>query len=126
MLFGCQASHDPLELLRELRGMVNVVIPLEIPVLRPCPLKRIVQAAQDLGLPVSLPEGLELSAVPQEYAIGDLTELDPPDNRTHWIECVQHALGFATSDRPLVICGSIYYLGEILRVFEGQAQRMLG
>jgi hypothetical protein len=121
VLFGCQATRDPLDLLRELQGIARVIIPIEIPVMHPCPLAAVVQAAEALGLPVSLPAGLALSAVPQEYAIGELTELDPPDNRTHWIECVRHGPGLAQPERPLVICGSVYYLGEILRVFEGHA-----
>lgn len=48
---------------------------------------------------------------------GATTELDPPDNRTGWIECVRHGLDLV-ADQPAIICGSIYYLGEILRVFE--------
>ena len=118
--FGCQASRDPAEMLRELRDVIEVVVPLEIPVLHPCPAQRIAEAAASLGLRVSLPLGLPNApdATAADYAIGSTTELDPPDNRTHWIECVKHALTLARTYRPAVICGSIYYLGEILRVFE--------
>jgi hypothetical protein len=88
-------------------------------VLRPCPLADIVAAGQRLGLPVSLPSGLDLASVPREYPIGHVTELDPPDNTTRWLDCTAHALSLSTVDAPLVICGSIYNLGEVLRVFSG-------
>jgi dihydrofolate synthase / folylpolyglutamate synthase len=120
VVFGCQASHDPAEMLSELREVIAVLVPLEIPVLHPCPRARIEEAAASLGLRVSLPPGLpELAATGAlDLSIGETTELDPPDNRTRWIECVQHALYLSRADCPAVICGSIYNLGEILRVFE--------
>jgi folylpolyglutamate synthase/dihydropteroate synthase len=117
LLFGCQATRDPREMLALLAPAVSALVPLEIPVLRPCALAAIVEAAAGLGLPVSLPPGLALGQVPQDYAIGHVTELDPPDNATYWLECVAHALALSTPAAPLVACGSIYNLGEILRVF---------
>ena len=121
IVFGCQATRDPADMLRELQPVCRVLVPLEIPVLHPCPLQRIVDAAQLLNIPLSLPPGLDPNAVPRDYPIGHLTELDPPDNRTQWIECVAHGLTLATEQHPTVICGSIYNLGEILRVFESEA-----
>jgi dihydrofolate synthase/folylpolyglutamate synthase len=117
LLFGCQATRDPREMLAPLAPHIGVLIPLEIPLLHPCPFSRIVEAGLSLGLSVSLPPGLVLAEQPADYAIGHLTELDPPDNRTGWLDCVVHALSFATPECPLVVCGSIYNLGEILRVF---------
>jgi dihydrofolate synthase / folylpolyglutamate synthase len=120
VVFGCQSSRDPAQLLSELREVISVVVPLEIPVLHPCPRARIEAAARQLGLAVSLPPGLpeSVDCGAHTYEIGETTELDLPDNRTRWIECVQHALRLSRVDCPTVICGSIYYLGEILRVFE--------
>jgi len=118
VVFGCQATRDPAELLAPLKPLTDVLVPIEIPLLRPCPLMRIISAAQELNIPLSLPPELAPNDVPAEYEIGNITELDPPDNRTNWIECVEHGLSLATAERPAVICGSIYYLGEILRVFE--------
>ncbi|MEZ5336765.1 MAG: hypothetical protein R3F46_00740 [bacterium] len=118
IIFSCQNTREPLEMLGILRPVISRLTPVEIPVLRPCPVGRIADAAEQLGIPLSLPEGFELSQVPQEYEVGHITELDPPDNRTRWIESVEHALLSATAEAPLVICGSIYSMGEILRVFE--------
>jgi folylpolyglutamate synthase/dihydropteroate synthase len=118
VVFGCQATRDPATLLAPLRSLIEVLVPLEIPLLKPCPLQRIIGAARSLGIPVSLPAGLAVNDIPLEYEIGDTTELDPPDNRTGWIECIEHGLSLASAERAAVICGSIYYLGEILRVFE--------
>ncbi len=117
-IFSCQASREPREMLEILRPVMATLTPIEIPVLRPCDVGSIAAAARELGISLSLPEGLALSDIPQEYEVGHVTELDPPDNRTHWIESVEHALTLATEDAPLVICGSIYSMGEILRVFE--------
>jgi dihydrofolate synthase / folylpolyglutamate synthase len=118
--FACQATRDPLELLAELAPVAASITPLEIPVLHPCPAGRIAAAARELGLPVALPPGYQLAQAPQDYAIGHVTELDPPDNSTHWIECLEYALGLSTDRYPTVVCGSIYALGEILRAFEVQ------
>jgi len=118
VVFGCQSTRDPAELLARLRPAIEVLVPIEVPVLRPCPLSRIIAAAEILGLPVSLPACVDPAAECRQYAIGELTELDPPDNRTRWLESVEHALLLSTAERPTVICGSIYYLGEILRAFE--------
>jgi folylpolyglutamate synthase/dihydropteroate synthase len=118
VMFGCQVSRDPAEMLRALQPVTKILVPVEIPVLHPCPLARIVEAAEKLGIAWSLPAGLSASDIPADYEIGHVTELDPPDNRTRWIETTQHALGLATAQRPLVICGSIYNMGEIMRVFE--------
>ena len=117
LIFGCQASHDPLEMLRVLKPVAGRLVPIEVPVLHPCPLARVIDAAHRLGLAVELPPGFEPNAVPADYAIGNTTELDPPDNRTNWIECVRHGLGLG-GRQPVVVCGSIYNMGEILRVFE--------
>jgi dihydrofolate synthase/folylpolyglutamate synthase len=117
LLFGCQATRDPQEMLAQLAPYISVLVPLEVPVLRPCPLAEVAAAGQRLGLPVSLPPGLALGDVPREYAIGHVTELDPPDNTTHWLDCTAHALSLSRPGAPLVICGSIYNLGEILRVY---------
>lgn len=121
IVFGCQASRDPAVQLAELKPVCEALVPIEVPVLRPCPLARIIEAATALNIAVSLPAGFAPNAVPQDYDIGHVTELDPPDNRTRWIECVEHALSLGTSARPTVICGSIYNLGEILRVFETES-----
>ena len=117
-VYSCQATREPREMLELLNPVVSTLTPVEIPVLRPCPVGRIAAAARSLGMPLSLPEGFDLNEVPQEYEVGHVTELDPPDNRTQWIECVEHALSLATVEAPLVICGSIYSMGEIVRVFE--------
>jgi dihydrofolate synthase/folylpolyglutamate synthase len=121
LLFGCQATRDPREMLTPLAPHIGTLVPLEVPVLHPCPLARIVEAAESLGLTVSLPESVTVGAQVADYAIGHLTELDPPDNRTGWLDCVAHALALATEQRPLVVCGSIYNLGEIVRIFGQQA-----
>jgi dihydrofolate synthase/folylpolyglutamate synthase len=116
--FACQATRDPRELLAGLAPVAASVTPVEVPVMHPCPAGRIAAAARELGLCVSLPPGYCLAQQPQDYPIGHITELDLPDNRTHWIECVEHALSLSTARYPLVVCGSIYALGEILRAFE--------
>jgi folylpolyglutamate synthase/dihydropteroate synthase len=118
VVFGCQATREPAELLASLKPQIEVLVPIEIPLLRPCPVKRIIGVAQSLDIPVSLPAAFSVNDIPAEYQIGNITELDPPDNRTGWIECVEHGLSLASTGRPTVICGSIYYLGEILRIFE--------
>lgn len=118
VVFGCQSSRDPAELLARLRPAIEVLVPIEVPVLRPCPLNRIVAAAESLGIPVSLPACVDPGGEPHCHAIGELTELDPPDNGTRWLESVEHALLLSDARRPAVICGSIYCLGEILRAFE--------
>ena len=117
-IFGCQRSRDPVDLLAQLKPVIGVLVPVEIPVLHPCPLERVMEAARQLRIPVELPSGFDPNGLPKDYEIGETTELDPPDDRTHWIECVQHGLDLVI-DQPAVICGSIYNLGEILRVFEG-------
>jgi folylpolyglutamate synthase/dihydropteroate synthase len=108
-------------MLTPLAPHIGTLVPLEVPVLHPCPLARIVEAAESLGLTVSLPESVTVGAQVADYAIGHLTELDPPDNSTGWLDCVAHALALATEQRPLVVCGSIYNLGEIVRIFGQQA-----
>lgn len=118
--FACQTSRDPREGLTPLVAVAASVTPVEVPVLHPCPAGRIAAAANDLGLALALPAGFCLEDVPRDYEIGHVTECDPPDNRTHWIECVEYALSLSTKRFPTVICGSIYALGEILRVFEPQ------
>jgi folylpolyglutamate synthase/dihydrofolate synthase len=117
-VFGCQASREPLEMLAELKDAISILVPICIPVLHPCPIERIITAAQQLGIPVSLPEGCMPVEIPADYPIGHVTECDPPDNLTGWIECVRHGLSLSTEDNPTVICGSIYNLGEILRALE--------
>lgn len=116
--FACQTSRDPRELLTELAPIAASLTPFEVPVLHPCPAGRIAEAAHALGIPLSLPPGHEPGSAVTDYAIGSTTELDAPDNRTGWIECVQHALGLGTAARPTVVCGSIYALGEVLRALE--------
>lgn len=116
--FACQATRDPRQLLAALAPVAASITPLEIPVLHPCPAGSIAEAARSLGLSVELPAGFTPATQPQDYAIGHLTELDPPDNRTRWIECLEHALHLGTKRYPAVICGSIYALGEILRAFD--------
>ena len=117
VIFGCQQSRDPVDMLAILKPVIGVLVPVEIPVLRPCPLGRVMEAARQLRIPVELPEGITPNAEPAVYTIGGVTELDPPDNSTHWIECVQHGLDLVV-DQPAIVCGSIYYMGEILRAFE--------
>jgi len=119
VVFGCQATREPEELLAALKPAIRVLVPIEVPVMHPCPVSRIAVAASALGIPVSLPSGVTLSDAPTDYPIGHITELDPPDNRTGWIECVEHALSLASAEAPTVICGSIYCVGEVLRAFEG-------
>jgi folylpolyglutamate synthase/dihydropteroate synthase len=121
LLFGCQATRDPADMLAPLACCVSSVTPIAIPVLRPCPTGRIAQAAGQLGLDVSQPPGVELQEADADIPIGNVTELDPPDNSTHWLQALEHALGLAREGTPLVICGSIYYLGEILRIAKGPA-----
>jgi hypothetical protein len=106
-------------MLAPLAPYISVLVPLEVPVLRPCPLADIAAAGRRLGLPLSLPPGLDLASMPREYPIGHVTELDPPDNTTCWLDCTAHALALSTPGAPLVVCGSIYNLGEVLRVFGG-------
>lgn len=118
IVFACQASRDPQELLAELAPIAASLTPVEVPVMHPCPAGRIADAAQALGIPLELPQGFHLGRNAQDYAIGYVSELDPPDNSTGWIECVEYALTLSTNRYPTVICGSIYALGEILRIFE--------
>jgi dihydrofolate synthase/folylpolyglutamate synthase len=118
VVFGCQSTRDPAQLLARIRPAIEVLVPVEVPMLRPCPLRRIVDAAETLSIPVSLPACVDPAAESRQHAMGEVTELDSPDNRTRWIESVEHALSLSSSARPTVICGSIYYLGEILRAFE--------
>jgi folylpolyglutamate synthase/dihydropteroate synthase len=117
LLFGCQASRDPAEMLAPLAAHVSRLVPVEVPVLRPCPLADVAAAGERLGLAVSLPKGVDPQAIPREYPIGHVTELDAPDNTTHWLDCTAHALALSNESAALVVCGSIYNLGEILRVF---------
>jgi dihydrofolate synthase/folylpolyglutamate synthase len=118
LVFGCQATRDPTEMLVHLAPVAASLTPIAVPVLRPCPPARIAEAAARLDIPVSLPPGAELASELGDYSIGHATELDPPDDTTGWIEAVRHALTLGTEERPSVICGSIYNLGEILRAFE--------
>ncbi len=118
VVFGCQASHDPLEMLAEIKDITAAVVPIEIPVLKPCPVASIAVAAQKLGIPISEPAQPPPMVEPANYSIGHVTELDPPDNSTGWTERVEHGLALGTTGSPCLICGSIYNLGEILRVFE--------
>ncbi len=116
--FACQTSREPAELLAELQPVAASITPLEIPVLHPCPAGRIADAARQLGLSVELPPGYRLDGAVRDFAIGHVSELDAPDNSTHWIECLEHALSLSTDRYPTVICGSIYALGEVLRAFK--------
>ena len=116
--FACQASRDPRELLTSLAPIVGSLTPFAVPVLHPCPAARIAAAARELGLELSLPPGHVPGSSAGDYAIGDTTELDPPDDRTGWIGCVRHALSLGTPARPTVVCGSIYALGEVLRALQ--------
>jgi dihydrofolate synthase / folylpolyglutamate synthase len=119
LVFGCQATKDIREMLEPLAPCVSTLVPISVPVLHPAPVSAITAVADELGLPCSLPSGFIVADAPQDVALDNVTELDPPDNSTHWIEAVQHAAGLAqTTKQPLVICGSIYYIGEILRAFE--------
>lgn len=118
VIFGCQATRDPALLLRELKPVIQQLIPIAIPVLRPCPLATIIEAATALDIPITLPPGDMSGATIHEYQIGSVTELDPPDNSTQWMEAVAHGMSLATPEQHTIICGSIYYLGEILRAFE--------
>jgi dihydrofolate synthase/folylpolyglutamate synthase len=117
-VFGCQSSREPAEMLEPLKDAIAQLVPICLPVLHPWPVERIVAASQQLGIPVSLPEGFVPAEIPADYEIGHVTECDAPDNVTGWIECVRHGLSLSTEDNPTVICGSIYNLGEILRAFE--------
>lgn len=123
VVFGCQVSRDPRQLLAELKPVIERLVPLEVPVMHPCPLGRISDAARELGIEVSLPAQLDSGAQPRDYPIGATTELDPPDNRTHWLECVEHGLELSSPEAPTVFCGSIYILGEVLRAFESPVRR---
>jgi dihydrofolate synthase / folylpolyglutamate synthase len=119
VVFGCQVSRDPADMLAPLAESVGWLVPIAVPVLHPCPVDTIIVAAEQLGLPVALPEGFEPGAVPADLPLDNRTELDPPDNSTGWIECVQHAAQLALREQSmLVVCGSIYYIGELLRAFE--------
>lgn len=118
LIFGCQATRDPAEMLGELKGVVSSVTPVSIPVLRPCPVPPIIAAAESLGMPVELPPGFEVRDTAAALDIGHVTELDEPDDSTGWIECVRHGVSLGNAAAPTVICGSIYYLGEILRVLD--------
>jgi len=118
VIFGCQATRDPALLLRELKPVIQQLIPITIPVLRPCPVATIVEAATALEILVTLPPGYKVGAASRDYQIGSVTELDPPDNSTQWMEAVAHGISLATPEQPTIICGSIYHLGEILRAFE--------
>jgi len=116
LIFGCQSSRDPAQMLAPLTGLVSALVPIAVPVLHPCPVEAILSAAD--GMPVSLPAGITTALPGQDLPLDHVTELDPPDNSTGWVESVRHGLSLATPDRPAVICGSIYYIGEILRAFE--------
>lgn len=118
VIFGCQATRDPALLLHELKPIIQRLIPIEIPVLRPCSVAVIIEAATALDIHVTLPPGYNIEDAPREHQIGAVTELDPPDNSTKWIEAVTYGLSLATPERHTIICGSIYYLGEVLRAFE--------
>ena len=102
----------------EIQDIVDVIIPVAIPVLRPCPVEVLEAAARQLGISVSIPSLSQVVGEPEIYRVGHVTELDPPDNSTRWIERVEHGLALGTPGSPCLICGSIYNLGEILRVFE--------
>jgi dihydrofolate synthase/folylpolyglutamate synthase len=118
VIFGCQATRDPVLLLRELKPVIQQLIPIEIPVLRPCPVATIVEAATALEITITLPPGYRVGAASRDYQIGSVTELDSPDNSMQWMEAVAHGISLATPEQRTIICGSIYYLGEILRAFE--------
>jgi folylpolyglutamate synthase/dihydropteroate synthase len=116
VIFGCQSTRDPLELLRELQPVISTLTPVEIPVMHPCPVSEVIAAALELDIPLLLPSQAMPGALAAEYPLGANSELAPPDNSTRWQESVEHALDRAAG-APLVVCGSIYYLGEILRSF---------
>jgi folylpolyglutamate synthase/dihydropteroate synthase len=119
VIFGCQRSRDPREMLAEIAGSIDVLVPIAVPVLHPCPVSRIIAAALQLGIAVSLPENFIVADVPADLPLDNVTELDAPDDSTGWIECVQYGLELGREQGlSTVICGSIYYLGEILRAFE--------
>ncbi|MDQ3024660.1 MAG: hypothetical protein M3R04_09825 [bacterium] len=119
VVFGCQNTRNPEEMLETIAPYVGVLVPIAIPVLHPTPVSQIVDAAEKLGLRVSLPDVVGQCDIGTDIPIGEVTELDPPDNSTRWIDAVQYAASMAIEqNQPLVICGSIYYIGEILRAFE--------
>jgi dihydrofolate synthase/folylpolyglutamate synthase len=119
VVFGCQSSRDPAEMLRPLAPFVHTLVPIAVPVLHPLPLDSIMQAVQALNLSFSLPPGFKPGLAVCDIPLDSVTELDPPDNSTHWIESVVYAAQLArAAGRPMVVCGSIYYIGEILRTFE--------
>ena len=119
VIFGCQSSRAAVEMLTPLVRQIDTVVPIAVPVLHPSPVGSILDAAQRLGLQTSLPSEAMLVDLPSDIALDSVTELDTPDNSTRWIESVQHAAQLAHEHKvPLVICGSIYYIGEILRAFE--------
>jgi dihydrofolate synthase/folylpolyglutamate synthase len=119
VLFGCQNTRDPREMLEPLVPYVETLVPLAVPVLHPNPVRRIMEGAESLGLTVTIPVGTPLELATSDIALDNVTELDPPDNSTRWIECVEYAARLARErNLPLVVCGSIYYIGEILRAFE--------
>ncbi len=89
LLFGCQATKDPRAMLAELAGLVRRVYPIEIQVLSPAPKEEIAQAARELGLEVEVTGG--------------------------WQEALERALMSSEGELPVVVCGSIYYLGQIYR-----------
>lgn len=118
LVFGCQATRDPAEMLAHIAPVAASLTPIAVPVLRPCPPGVIAAAAQRLGIPLSLPPEAALPGELGDYSIGHATELDAPDDSTGWVEAVRHALTLGTEAHPTVLCGSIYNLGEILRAFE--------
>jgi dihydrofolate synthase/folylpolyglutamate synthase len=120
VVFGCQTTKDIYAMLEPLASVIAKLVPISIRVLRPARVHDILAAAYRLNIPDALPSTFQ----PGDHdgcdlGIGDVTELDPPDNSTHWIESVKYAAQLSSrSGNPLVICGSIYYIGEILRAFE--------
>lgn len=120
VVFGCQNTKDPYAMLEPLAPAISTLVPIAIPVLHPTRVHDILAAAYRLNIPEALPPGFKMGDLDScDLAIDNVTELDPPDNSTAWIESIEYAAQLSRgSGLPLVICGSIYYIGEILRAFE--------
>ena len=88
LAFGCQEGKDVVRLLTPLKGLINSVVPIELPVLHPMPLADVRRGAQQAGFKLLL----------EDLAFAGQMEV---------------LLEEVKGGGCLVVAGSIYYLGTV-------------
>lgn len=93
VVFGCQRGKDLKEELATLKPFIATLYPIEMAILHPMEKRLIQHAAEKLSIPVA----------------------DTPSFTAALDACAK----FAPPDGFILACGSIYYLGEIIKFIEG-------